>query len=444
MKVYSWSRNGWNSSEKQVKNGFKNKLPYIRPEFDFGEEKTPISLLKDTTPETVDDLPMALRYVYESPTEFYITPDAKLMKIVDPITQVYKYNEFGNNSSEQDDDYKEDLRKIAQYYEEIIMEQNQEDQVEIARLAFQQEVDRLFDGEETSEFNTERYTAPNTRFEFIFDQKISTLSSAREKREDFFINLFKEVSDCNMTTLYGPIDPIEGKRCFEDGVMGRISAMYHHDKEICQEWSVYDTYDKEGNLVKESALNQQVREFVLDWRENNKGCEESLRRQLNWRFLNTNEVIPPEYDDNGDLIQPTIKIKDSRFHRQRGKAMEELFLTKAQWAGIYQLLDLIKSNNNRHYKTDEELDAEIILVKGLEKCQSLEDLGHYRYQSEKRNFIYKVNPDGTKTNTYKFIPSLVDQLNSFNQIRWWNLVVQKHRELLKEYKQQKWNMRKES
>jgi hypothetical protein len=168
--------------------------------------------------------------------------------------------------------------------------------------------------------------------------------------------------------LFGVLNPYDGSRLWDTGFIHKISEMYHHDREICVEWSTENIVDEDGFVTEECSLYKKAKEFAYNWRTNNKGDEESLRRQLNYRFFNTKQTISAVYSD-GKLISPTIRIKDSLFHRQRAIAMQDLYLTKAQWAGIYQLVEIMRERIKRTETTSDEREAAKELREGLEDCK---------------------------------------------------------------------------
>jgi len=505
MKVYSWGRKGWNSQEKEIKSNVRSKIPYKQAEF-INDGKSNLSKLASISDEVqlgsplekIDDLPQALRMVYESPYDFYLTGNGKLFRVVDPVTQAYAYGDWGADQDEADEDILEDkqntlrryleqskvieptsstetmfdamdyiisndlqiendgqiisndsvgtilpeiseekveaVQKAQVTYKENLSKTDDPKQKELLTLAFEQALDSILNKEMvlnlSSPFTANRYSQPSKRFEILLSEGHSDLTEAKQEREKFFIDLFKELSDCDSAeALYGPVNPIEGGRCFEDGILYRISKMYYHDKEICTDWSINPILNADGQVEKDSAFNIQARKYLKELRSKDLD-EETIRRRMNARFFNTNHTIPAEYDDNGDIISPTIKIKDSWFHRNRARALKNLFLTKAQWAGVYQLIDLVKARAKVADVTEDERKAAIELKEKLDTCETLKDLGEYRKLSEKREFIYASNEDGVKFNTYRFTPSLVDRLSKINEQRWWKEVIKKHRELV--------------
>lgn len=332
------------------------------------------------------------------------------------------------------------------YINRLITSNNSRER-EIALLLFEQELDASpeFNAQLTlrmdSPFFVDGYQQPRRRHEFIYIEQESPVSIAAQAREKLFFDLFAEASFCrSKEDLYGPVDTF-GMHGSSKGFYAQIRQMYKHDRELNAEWSIEDRTDKNGEVIK-SAFNKARENFIISWRKDNTGDEESLRQALWFMFDRVQEEVPAEYED-GRLVSSHRSYKDSNWRQKRTQAMTELNLTVAQWNAIYTLCDLINKRIEMNGKKDKEEEETIKqLREQFNKIETLDDLSLYRRWAEKRRWIYKKvilkewrdrkgvqRTSYKKVNTYKFIPSRLDKLSMSNTSKWWKSILRKEREL---------------
>ena len=350
---------------------------------------------------------------------------------------------LSNSCQQEIIDIKEDLdKKLA----------DTKDDCEKALLAAQydQKIDQIAGRELCNKLDSpycgHKYSQPRRKHKFILPGRTSHLTEAAQEREKFFYTLFSEVSSCtNKDTLFGKIVEetilVNGeptvKRGRPGGFMGKIRGMYQHDKELAIKWSINNTEDNE------SAFTKQRKEHIRKLRETGKD-EESVRKSTWAWFDREATAIKSKYDEkSGKLISPSKQWKDSIWRQQRTQALKDLFLTKAQWNAIYEMVNIQKARMTLNTTTDKnEQKTQKILSKHYKRIETLSDLNIYRRWAEKRKFIfhqqykeYKDDKGRTRRrltgnwNTYKFQKSMLDYLSTTNATRWWKTVIKKQRYL---------------
>ena len=287
-----------------------------------------------------------------------------------------------------------------------------------------------------------KYSQPRRKYEFILGGEVSSLTKAAQEREEFFYTLFAEAISCNSKdTLFGHIQETidecgEVKYGRPGGFVGKIRGMYNHDKELAKEWSMVDT-DKSI-----SAFTKQRTEFIRELRLKGKD-EETIRKAVFRQFDRVGNKIPARYSEDNKLESVSKSWTDSVWRQQRTEALKDLFLTKAQWNAIYDMVNIQKERIKLNNKTsEEEQKALSILRKHFDRIETLADLNNYRTWAEKRSFAYKniykqyKDENGkkrerlvAKVNTYKFNKSVTDHLSVINANRWWKAVTNKKRKL---------------
>jgi hypothetical protein len=285
-----------------------------------------------------------------------------------------------------------------------------------------------------------KYSQPRRKHEFILGGQVSELTKAAQKREEFFYTLFAEAISCNSKdTLFGLLKETtdehgEIKYGRPGGFVGKIRGMYNHDKELAKKWSMVDT---EEEL---SAFTKQRIAFIRELREKGKD-EETIRKAVFKTFDRTAGKIPAKYSDDGKLEFTSRSWRDSFWRQERTKALQDLFLTKAQWNAIYEMIDIQKYRIKLNFRTDEQEQKVLkALRKHYARIETIADLNNYRCWAEKRSFIFKeVHKEykdennkkrkrlTRKINTYKFNKSLVDCLSVTNANRWWKSLIKKRR-----------------
>lgn len=337
----------------------------------------------------------------------------------------------------------EDLKKEL---DEILLKAKDEDEKEQLFVIFEHAIDKEINAYLTLPLNSplcgKGYSPPRRKHEYIDIANISEVSEAATERQKFFYDLFNEAADCsNYYDLFG-------NRISTHGFYGKIRGMNAHDKELSNEWSIEDREDKDGNIII-SALNQARQEYIKEWRTKEKGDEESLRIAL-WVLYDRTAGDSPAIYENGKLITPRKRYKDSFWRQRRTEALQDLFLTKSQWNAIYKILGIIK---NRITLNKGSSDFRMkILAKMKEyfvKVQNLSDLTSYVKWAEQRSFIEKQPTikkvviengqnitkevaSGLKYKTYDFKPSLIDSISINDEIIWRKAVANKRKFLLQQ------------
>ena len=349
------------------------------------------------------------------------------------------------------------FQAAKQRYKDRLEVSNTEQEKELALLMFEQELDhnKSFSNELVlrmdSPFFSDGYQQPRRRYEFIFIDQESDISIAAQDRERLFSDLFAEAGFCKTKAdLLGPINS-NGQRDYNKGFYGQIRPMYQHDKDLNSKWSLKDREDKDGNLI-ESAFNKDRKAYILKWRDENRGDEESLRSSVWYLFDRVQEETSAQYE-NGKLIKGRKNYKDSVWRQKRTQALCELNLTVAQWTSVYALLARVNKRIELNYKTSEEEQKTITLLgKYFKLIETLEDLRAYRRWAERRRWIYKKvilkewrdefgiqRSSWKRVNTYKFIPSKLDCLSIVNTGRWWKSLMKKEHQLIQEKRKEKEN-----
>jgi len=341
------------------------------------------------------------------------------------------------------DEIADQIKAIRDEYIDKIENASTDAEREILLLTMDQKIDQVASRELCNKLDSPycgyKYSPPRRKHEFIVTGQESHLTEAAQEREKFFYTLLAEASSCkSMEAMHGPIveetyiDKLNGeekvKRGRPGGFAGHVRGMYQHDRDLAREWSI--TGD-------DSAFEKQRTELIRKLREEGKD-EETVRRSVFAWFDRIAGVIPAEYKD-GKLTKEGKKWKDSIWRQKRTDALKDLFLTKAQWNGVYKMMGLQKERIKLNVNTnDNERKAIAILQKYFERITNLQDLKAYRQWAEKRKFIYKTEEktwtddngrERTKTvrkwNTYDFNMSMVDYLSTNNAARWWKGLMKK-------------------
>jgi hypothetical protein len=108
--VHSWSKKGWKKSQQvdPTYDSPRRRMPYCKEEFDFHQpgnlefvQAAQEEIQTGRYMEIIDSLTQADRQIYEASDVWYIK-NGKLGRIVDPISQVYEFGEWGADSSDCD------------------------------------------------------------------------------------------------------------------------------------------------------------------------------------------------------------------------------------------------------------------------------------------------------------------------------------------------------
>jgi hypothetical protein len=108
--VRSWSKNGWKTTEQvdPTYNSPRRRMPYQREEFESHQRGTlefvmaaQEEISTGRYAEIIDEISQSDRQIYEASDVWYIK-NGKLARIVDPITQVHEYGEWGSDNSDCD------------------------------------------------------------------------------------------------------------------------------------------------------------------------------------------------------------------------------------------------------------------------------------------------------------------------------------------------------
>jgi len=343
---------------------------------------------------------------------------------------------------------KEVLTKVHELKAEcdiLLDKSSSEEEKEQIALIFELAVDKEINVYLTAPLNSplcgRGYSPPRRKHEYIDVQKTTGVSIAATERTNFFNDLFKEASDCLCN------HDLFGAPGTQAGFYGYIRNMNSHDRELSNKWSVKDRKDKDGNITI-SALNQKRTEYIRNWREENRGDEESLRVSVWAIFDRVAGTYPAEYS-NGKLIKPRRIYKDSVWRKKRTIALQELFLTVGQWDAIYKILAVNKHRIKLNRGNCEIRQATLQTMKDeFIKIQNVHDLNEYMRTVEQRDFVYKssgtterpikkrdgkieiIKVDrGQKYNTYKFIHSMLDKISAVDEALWRKACARKRRYL---------------
>ena len=293
---------------------------------------------------------------------------------------------------------------------------------EFLKLQYEQALDREINRYLTYSLNSpycgHRYTPPQRVYQFIATPKESDISQAAEERVKFFYELFSEVAACDsMNDLHGKLvtdtrtridklpNPNYGQKHRPSGFMGKIRGMYQHDKELAQEWSIYNRVDKDGNIIQKSSFNLAREEFIQQWREDQKGDEETLRIAVWIWFDREAKRVEATYDEaTSVLVSSSHRYKDSIWRQKRTKALQYLFLTKKQWDAIYVMVGVIKKRL-RLYKesTQERIDVLDQLAKHFRRITNLNDLNSYVKWAKHRTIIKNGKIHLARTDKISFL-----------------------------------------
>jgi hypothetical protein len=331
------------------------------------------------------------------------------------------------------------IHDIRAEYEQLISKARSENEKELVTLYYEQALDKAVNAHLTypinSPFCAHRYQPPRRMHRFIPTPKDSEVSAAAEERVRFFYQLFGEAASCeSMDDLHGPVsidsrttidslpNPNYGKKHRPGGFMGHIRSMYQHDKELALAWSIHDKVDKDGNLIRQSALNMAREKFIREWRENQKGDEEALRVALWVWFDREARDVAAVYDERtGRLISSAKKYKDSIWRQKRTKAFQDLFLTRMQWDAIYSMVEIIKQKLKIEFTTEphERHQTMELLAEYFSKVTNLADLQSYERWASKR-----------RISNGKVTPSKLDKISVLDEAKWKQSCVKKRRHLV--------------
>lgn len=488
MYVSKWTKNGWKkfqvpTEERKV---YKNRIFHTHEDFNMSNMRiSPELKMLQRVQEQIqigipfqalDELPTSLQYLIRSPYEWHINKTGnKLFRIVDPITQVVEFDEYGTDIYDRDDEFDNQPSIGELYFEERIeslmslkdleegktfnnsfipqLSEEQEEKIEEIKDRYailiheatnkeeknklqkwlEQEIDEIITPELTNRIDSSfcgyGYSAPQRKYTFIHTEQQSDISDAAQQRERFFYSKFAEIASCSsMQELHGPLTIGEdGKRCRVGGYYASIKGMYEHDRDLGRKWSIHNKLDAKGNIITLSAYNKQRKELIEKLRNNNTD-EETIRKTLWSEFDKRKGVKESTYSMDGELLKASKSWKDSRWIKQRTQALTDLFMTKAQWNAIYKIMTLVKYRIKLNTSKCETQDKAIKILKlGFERIRTLSDLNRYRHWAEKRHFIYNGNK-----NTYEFKKSLVDCLSINNEHRWWTKVIHTKKKLTKQ------------
>jgi hypothetical protein len=305
---------------------------------------------------------------------------------------------FTANMPDLPDEAYAKLAEIKDEYDALIARVKDDKELELLYVMFEQALDRVINPYLTLALNSpycgRGYSAPQREHIFINTPQVFPASEAADERERFFYQLIGEAGSCsNWNDLFGPrlttrtVGP-DGNDLISTtrpgGFFGKVRGMYAHDKELSNKWGLVDRYDKDGNLVQESAFTKERKQFIRQYREQNKGDEEALRIAVWVWFDRIAGEIPAVYDGD-ELVQPRRRFRDSIWRQRRTKALQDLFLKRRHWDAIYDMLGVVKQRLQLSKNpTEERRDTLKKLAKYFRKVQSLSDLKRYMAWAQKR------------------------------------------------------------
>jgi hypothetical protein len=338
------------------------------------------------------------------------------------------------------------IESIKKEFDEFILKVKDDTEREQLNVIFEKAIDREINPYITFSINSplcgRGYSAPKRKYDYIDIANVSESTIAANERINFFFDLFNEAADCS--TFYD----LFGNRTTYNGFYGKIRNMNAHDKELSNKWSILDRKDKDGNVIL-SALSKARFEYINKWRQEEKGDEESLRLSLWALFDRVASDSSAKYFE-GKKVQSRRRYKDSIWRQKRTVALQDLFLTKAQWNAIYNILGIVKNRIALNNSSSKERTSTLTKLKDyFIKVQNLSDLDHYVQWAKKRKFIYKQptgfrvkekdgykftveEPIGNKYNTFVFKPSLLDRISTNDETIWRKAVSNKRKFLLQQ------------
>jgi len=295
------------------------------------------------------------------------------------------------------------VKAIENEYIELKSKASTDRELGLLDLYYEQALDRTISGQLTYSLNSpycgHKYRQPRRMHEFIRTPKDSAVVVAAEDRLKFFHQTFGEAATCDsMSDLHGKAviddrkeaneqpNPNFGRHHRPGGFMGKIRGMYQHDKELAQAWSIYDKTDKDGKVTQKSAFNQAREEFIREWRDEQKGDEETLRSTLWAWFDREAKEVEAVYDEKtSKLVSSSRRYKDSIWRQKRTRALQDLFLTRKQWDAIYTMVGIAKTRlkltKNPTKERREVLDE---LAKYFKDITNLYDLRSYMQWAQDR------------------------------------------------------------
>jgi hypothetical protein len=379
-------------------------------------------------------------------------------------------------------DIEEEVKRITaqflQQRERLLADNSKEkrkktaDNLETLALTYEQAVDALINPILTLPLNSpfcgRGHIPPKRKYLFIPTPRPSNIVAAAEERVNLFEELFGRASaNSSMSDLFGPItkdarktlpsaggqvrNPNYGRPTRSGGFYGEIRGMHSSDKALATAWSIHPTYERKDGEIIESAFTIQRRKFIHEWREQQKGDEESLRIALWAWFDRTAGELKAVYDDKGDLIEKRRIFRDSIWRQKRTEALTELFMTKPQWDAVYTMLSMVKQRIARVPKRNFSGERTKILKKLRDlfpQIENLRDLNAYMAWAQKRQWNYIIRTSQSRTfkdgssdpimigphrNTYTFKPSMLDRISTIDEVNWRKSCAKKKKYLQNRY-----------
>lgn len=386
--------------------------------------------------------------------------EASLLQVDDDVIIQERQKAAALALPEIPEETKAKIRELHRTFTEMVSKAQNEQEYNILTLSYEQALDREVGTQLTTCLNSpycgHGYSGPRRRHSIIKLPEVQDVTAAAEERVEFFHKLFGEAASCSsFMDLFGPaiIDPITGQRSNPGGFMGKIRGMYAHDKDLWITWSMNDFIDKKtGKIIYRSAFNLAREGFIREWREEEKGDEESLRIAVWVMFDREQTSIPGIRDNKGNIIQEPKFFKDSIWRQNRTKAMEDAYLTRPQWDAIYKMIDIVKKRiKAEHPDSKTRRDTLEKLAKHFTRITNLHDLKTYMAWAQKRTFLKKYTHDGWSKmidgsvarnekgepipklraiQSYEFSPSMIDRVTILDEARWRKSCAKKKRHLV--------------
>jgi len=462
-----WTKNGWTKrtmsfEDKKNFNSLRGRIGVQLEEFynnnEYSSELDKFAEIQNSVQvespgAIIDELSGSLRDIYQSPDEWIIYPN-RMVKIIDPITQVKEFGEWGTDTNEKYPDpleeYTSTVRKfledskvldagadssavtdimgevcdgysvesqnrvmmnmewlgtLTETFSAEVLERTQQIQEnnkesisdDFAQLSYEQEMSAQMSAylanSLSSQYCGDGYSSPRARFQSVMVDSENLTTTRAKERVQFFYDMFAEAARCSSKDdLYGPVllveEEIDGemtkRHVRNGGFCGKLRGMYQHDKKLNNKWTTKNYTNKEGVFV-ESELSKHRNRFIDNWRARGKD-EESLRSLVWHLFDRESKLEKAVYAETGELLKKTVKWPDSIWMQRRTKAQRDLFLTKAQWQGVYQMIDVVKERISLKYKNTPDRERILNLLREqYTMVGNLYELRAYMNWAQKRN-----------------------------------------------------------
>ena len=405
-----WSKNGWKVTlvkreEQSHYTNVSSRASYHKEEFEsnVNEDLQSFQSVADEIQAgspllAIDNLGGPQRQLVQSPDKFYVNKsNSRIFIKVDEETQAADGN-WGSDSADSD----EGNKVVRNYLVRHDLIDEEASNARVIEVAFEttfclltdipQEVMKRVEeliGSDTEEAEAEMdgligpyltndfasgacgdgYSAPKTKFDYVYNPTESDVSKAARKRREFFMILFGKASAVSTTAeLYGT-----DKKGFYD----EIRDMYNHDKQLNADWSTHGD-DSASELAREK--------YIKRWWDTKRGNQKKLDAYL-WLIFDrkANTTDPVYHPDTGALVKERKRYDDAYWMQRRTKALKYLFLTNKQWNAVYGVLNNTKRRIKASYNPDDvSLEARDKIRASWKQIETIDDLKQHIAKAQTR------------------------------------------------------------